>query len=125
MIGNQGNSTLFLVIQHSDIQTQEKYLPMMREAAAKGNASVSSLALLEDRVALRKGGKQIYGSQVSKDQETGEYFILPLIDPDNVDKRRLEVGLESIQEYISIWGITWDAEEYKKKLSKIEATQKK
>ncbi len=51
IIGNQGNSTLFLVIQHSDIETQEKYLPMMREAVKKGNANSSSLALLEDRVA--------------------------------------------------------------------------
>lgn len=115
LIGNQGNSTLFLVIQHSDLETQEKYLPMMREAANIGNANVSDLALLEDRVALRKGGKQIYGSQVGRNKETGEYYILPLIDPDNVDKRRSEVGLEPLQEYVSIWGITWNVEEYKKK----------
>jgi hypothetical protein len=125
VIGNQGNSTLFLVIQHSDLETQEKYLPMMREAVKKGNASASSLALLEDRVALRKGEKQIYGSQVSRDQETGEYFVLPLIDPDNVDQRRAEVGLGTIQDYISNWGMTWDVEQYKKILPEIEAKQKK
>lgn len=124
VIGNQGNSTLFLVIQHSDIETQEKYLPMMREAVSKENARASSLALLEDRVALRKGEKQIYGSQVGRDQETGEYYVLPLIDPDNVDQRRAEVGLGTIQDYISNWGMTWDVEEYKKKLPEIEAKQK-
>ncbi|MFB6343906.1 DUF6624 domain-containing protein [Saccharicrinis sp. FJH62] len=124
VIGNQGNATLFLVIQHSDIETQEKYLPMMREAVSKGNARASSLALLEDRVALRKGKKQIYGSQIGRDQETGEYYVLPLIDPDNVDKRRAEVELETIQEYISNWGMTWDIEEYKKKLPEIEAKRK-
>lgn len=125
IIGNQGNSTLFLVIQHSDQETQEKYLPMMREAVSKGNARASSLALLEDRVALGKGEKQIYGSQIVRDQETGEYYVLPLIDPDNVDKRRAEVGLGLLQDYISNWGLTWDVEEYKKKLSEIEAKQKK
>lgn len=124
VIGNQGNSTLFLVIQHSDIETQEKYLPMMREAVSKGNARASSLALLEDRVALRKGEKQIYGSQVGRDQDTGEYYVLPLIDPDHVDQRRAEVGLETIQEYISNWNMTWDVEDYKKKLPEIEAKQK-
>jgi hypothetical protein len=123
IIGNQGNSTLFLVIQHSDRETQEKYLPMMREAVQKGNARASSLALLEDRVALRKGDKQIYGSQVGRDKETGEYYVLPLIDPDNVDKRRAEVGLGTIQDYISNWGMTWNVEEYKKKLPKYEAKQ--
>lgn len=124
VIGNQGNSTLFLVIQHSDIETQEKYLPLMREAVSKGNARASSLALLEDRVALRKGEKQIYGSQVGRDQDTGEYYVLPLIDPDHVDQRRAEVGLETIQEYISNWNMTWDVEDYKKKLPEIEAKQK-
>jgi len=125
IIGNQGNLTLFLVIQHADLETQEEYLPMMREAVKNGNASSSSLALLEDRVALRKGEKQIYGSQVNRDQETGEYYVLPLIDPDNVDKRRADVGLGPIQDYISIWGMTWDVEDYKKKLPEIEAKQKK
>ena len=123
VIGDQGNSTLFLVIQHADLETQEKYLPMMREAVKKGNAQASSLALLEDRVALRKGEKQVYGSQVGRDQETGEYYILPLIDPDNVDKRRAEVGLGTIQDYISNWGMTWDVEEYKKKIPEYEAKE--
>lgn len=124
VIGNQGNLTLFLVIQHADLETQEKYLPMMRDAVKRGNASASDLALLEDRVALRKGEKQIYGSQVGIDQETGEYYVLPLIDPDNVNQRRAEVGLGSIQDYISNWGLTWDVEEYKKKLPEYEAKQK-
>ena len=64
VIGVQGNSTLFLVIQHSDLATQGQYLPMMREAVKHGNAQVSNLALLEDRVALRQGKRQIYGSHV-------------------------------------------------------------
>lgn len=50
VIGKRGNLTLFLVIQHSDLKIQQKYLPMMREAVAKGNARGSRLALLEDRV---------------------------------------------------------------------------
>jgi hypothetical protein len=125
VIGGKGNQTLFLVIQHSDLKTQEKYLPMMRDAVKKGNARASSLALLEDRVALGKGEKQVYGSQIGRDQETGDFYVLPLIDPDNVDKRRADVGLGLIQDYISNWGMTWDVEEYKKKLPEIEAKQKK
>lgn len=116
VIGSQGNTTLFLVIQHADLETQEKYLPMMRDAVEKGNASSGSLALLEDRVALRKGDKQIYGSQIGRDQDTGEYYVLPLMDPDQVDERRAEVGLGTIQSYISNWDMTWDVEKYKKKL---------
>lgn len=36
IIGGQGNNTLFLVIQHADIETQVQYLPMMREAVKMG-----------------------------------------------------------------------------------------
>ena len=122
-IGRQGNGTLFLVIQHSDLQTQEKYLPMMREAVKQGDANARDLALLEDRVALGQGKRQIYGSQIGHDPETG-YYVLPLEDPENVDKRRAKVNLDKLQDYVSHWGITWNAEEYKKKLPEIEAKQK-
>lgn len=125
VIGNQGNLTLFLVIQHSKPETQNMYLPMMREAVKNGNAHGSHLALLEDRVALGKGEKQIYGSQIGQDQNTGKYYVSPLIDPDNVDKRRAEVGLGPIQEYVSNWGISWNVEEYKKQLPAYEAQLKK
>jgi hypothetical protein len=125
VIGDAGNLTLFLVIQHSDIETQEKYLPMMREAVKNGNANSNNLALLEDRVAIIKGGKQIYGSQIGRDQETGEYYILPLWDPENVDQRREEVGLGPLQEYVSKWGINWSVEDYKKSISGYEVKEEK
>ncbi len=123
-IGNQGNSTLFLVIQHADIETQIQYLPMMREAVKAGNARPSSLALLEDRVALRQGNRQIYGSQIGRDQETGEFYVSPLVDPENVDKRRAEVGLGPIADYVGHWDMTWDLEKHKVSTAKIEAAAK-
>ena len=124
-IGIQGNRTLWLVIQHSELEVQEKYLPMMREAVKKRKAFASNLALLEDRVAIRQGNKQIYGSQLGYDSLTGTVYPLPLIDPDNVDKRRSEVGLNSLHEYLSGYDSTWDLEAYKRKLPEYEAKRKK
>jgi hypothetical protein len=118
VVGQQGNSALFLVIQHADLKTQQKYLPMMREAVKTGRANASSLALLEDRVALRQGKMQIYGSQVGTDNSTGLHYVFPMEDPDNVDKRRAEVGLEPLAEYVSEWDIVWNVEQYKKDLPK-------
>ncbi len=123
VIGKQGNNTLFLVIQHADQITQEKYLPMMREAVKNGNAQKSTLALLEDRVAIGQGKKQIYGSQLGMYFDDNKYFLRPLTDPDNVDKRRAEVGLPSLASYLSRWGIIWDVEQYKKDLPAIEAKE--
>jgi hypothetical protein len=113
-VGQQGNLTLFLVIQHADSATQVQYLPVMREAAKKGKAKPSQLALLEDRVALKQGRKQIYGSQIIRNPQTGQFSVQPLEDPDNVDKRRAAVGLPPLAEYVRHWGITWSVEEYKK-----------
>ena len=113
-VGRQANSALFLVIQHADHGTQLKYLPMMREAMKNGKAQASSLALLEDRVALRDGRRQIYGSQIGRDNTTGKYFISPLEDPDHVDERRAAVGLQPLADYVKHWEITWDVEAFKK-----------
>lgn len=121
VVGGKGNSTLFLVIQHSNQKTQEKYLPMMRDAVKNGKAQGSSLALLEDRVALGQGRRQIYGSQIGRDPETKVFHVLPLEDPDNVDKRRSEVGLEPLAEYVNNWKITWNVAQYKKDLPALEA----
>ncbi|WP_108869393.1 DUF6624 domain-containing protein [Aquimarina aquimarini] len=124
VVGNQGNSTLFLVIQHSPLQVQEKYLPIMQEAVKNGNARASSLALLEDRVALRKGGKQIYGSQVGRDQETGKHYLLPIENPKKVNERRAQVGLGTIEGYISNWGMTWDVNKHIERMEKMKDEKK-
>ncbi len=124
IVSKQGNQTLFLVIQHADLDVQLKYLPMMMEAAAKGKANRASLAMLEDRIAIRQGKRQLYGSQIGRDETTGKYYVLPLEDPDNVDKRRAEVGLGTLQHYVSMWQIIWNAEEYKKLLPSLEAKKK-
>jgi hypothetical protein len=122
-VGGQANQTLFLVIQHADLATQQKYLPMMRDAVKNKNASSNSLALLEDRVALGEGKRQLYGSQIGYDEATQKSYVLPLEDPDNVDKRRAEMGLGPIADYVKRWDIKWDIEEYKKQLPALEAKE--
>lgn len=112
VVGQQGNTTLFLVIQHADLETQEKYLPMMRDAVSRGHATGGQLAFLEDRVALRRGKKQLYGSQIHRDNHTGEYRLAPIEDEPNVNKRRASVGLGPIEEYVKRWGIEYKVSEH-------------
>jgi hypothetical protein len=120
VVGPTGNSALFLVIQHADTATQEKYLPMMRDAVKRGNAKGNHLALLEDRVLLRNGKPQRYGSQIGRNMDTGTYYLSPLEDPDHVDERRASVGLGPLSDYLKRWDMTWDAEAYKKQLPALE-----
>jgi len=107
VVGSKGSVTLFLVIQHADAKDRDKYLPLMREAVKKGNAQGSQLALMEDRSALEHGKKQIYGSQIGRDEKTGKYYLDPIEDEPNVDKRRASVGLNPLEDYAQQWGIDY------------------
>ncbi|WP_347925790.1 DUF6624 domain-containing protein [Pontimicrobium sp. SW4] len=120
LVGDKGVTTMFLVIQHADSQTQRKYLPMIREAFINGKIPANRLAYLEDRVAIGQGKKQIYGTQIGSDPEINASYVLPLIDPKNVDKRRATIGLETLQQYLSNFNITWNVEEYIEELPNIE-----
>lgn len=125
IVGEEGNSTLFLVIQHANTKTQLKYLPMFREAVKSGNAKACDLALMEDRVLLAQGEKQIYGSQLGVDMKTNEYLLSPMIDPDNVDKRREEVGLMPLAEYLNHFELIWDVEKFKKRMEEYDLEKNK
>lgn len=115
VVGEKGNTTIFLVIQHADTITQKKYLPIMREAVKNNNARPKDLALLEDRVGLYMNNLQVYGSQLFRDPSGVErYCVRPLIDPENVNKKRYEVGLGSIEEYVNFFGCSWSIERYYK-----------
>jgi len=106
-VGSKGNTTLFLVIQHADSTIRDKYLPMMRAAVKNGKAQASQLALMEDRSALEHGKKQIYGSQIARDEKTNKYYIRPIEDEPNVDIRRVAVGLSSLEDYARQWDIDY------------------
>jgi len=93
--GGKAANAAFLILQHSDLSYQKRYLPLARDAAAKGDMPPSSLALLEDRVRLRERQKQIYGSQVTKNA-ADEWEPLPLDDEAKVDALRARVGLPPI-----------------------------
>jgi hypothetical protein len=106
VVGSQGNQTIFLVIQHADLATQEKYLPLMAQSVAEGESSPSALALLQDRILMRQGKKQIYGSQVVFNaQGTKEFY--PIEDEAHVNARREKVGLEPIEVYAKHFGIDY------------------
>lgn len=114
-IGLSANTTVFMVIQHANLDQQERYLPLMRKAVKEGNALGSQLALLEDRVALLQHRKQRYGSQVKWDMKTNVYSMLPLEDPEHVDERRREVGLRPLKEYLkACCDMDWNVEAYMK-----------
>lgn len=106
LVGGQANMALWLVIQHAPLETQEKYLPLLKASVLKGESSGSHLALLEDRILKRNNKPQTYGSQLSTD-ENGRQVVYEIRDPEYVNQRRKEVGLGPIEDYVKRWGIEW------------------
>jgi hypothetical protein len=98
---------ILLVIQHGDLEYQLQYFDRAEQAAESGNLQPYLFALLKDRVLVRQGKKQIYGSQVRIDNVTGNAYFLPIEDEANVDTRRSAVGLEPIAEYGAHYGISY------------------
>lgn len=109
-VGAMGNNTAWLVIQHADLATQEKYLPLIKESVNKNESRPVDLAYLEDRIKMRKGEKQLYGTQVSLNK-TGGQEIWPIEDETNVNERRAKLGLEPMEAYAKKFGIEYHSPE--------------
>lgn len=106
-VGIDASSGVFIVLQHcGKIDIMKKYLPLLQKLVKEGEADGSQLALMVDRINKHEGRKQVYGTQVSYDTINKVYFLDNVIDPDNLNKRRAEMGLEPIEEYLK----NWDAE---------------
>jgi hypothetical protein len=101
-----GNTTTFAVIQHADSSVQQKYYPMLERSVADSESNAFDMALMQDRILIRKGKKQIYGSQVMMNKQGGSEFY-PIEDEKNVNVRRAKVGLEPIEEYAKYFGIEY------------------
>jgi hypothetical protein len=99
-IGSDANAALFLVIQHSNLKTMEKYLPMLQNAVIKNNATKEELALLTDRIEVLNKRPQIYGTQGT--DINGVFILDSIIDKKNVNKRRAEMGMQTLEEYLLI-----------------------
>ena len=106
-VGGKANTALFLVIQHASLEAQEKYIPLLQASVEAGESSGSHLALMQDRILMRKDQPQIYGSQVSYNPETGEGSVFEIQDPEYVNQRRKAIGLGPIEDYLKKWDIEW------------------
>lgn len=121
MIGEQGNVTICAVIQHSDNEIRIEYLPLMRKAVLDKQLHPRFLVRAEDRIATERGDLQIYGGQMKYYPETKTFNVWPVYDPVNIDKRRAEIGLEPIAEFLkNRFDFEWNLEEQIKRTEEFE-----
>jgi hypothetical protein len=96
---------IWAVLQHAPAKYQSKYIPLLEKSAEKGDLKWSVIALMKDRALMYEGKPQIYGSQVSN----GELY--DLFEPEYVNQRRQEIGMEPIEKYLKRFGIEFNIEQ--------------
>lgn len=106
LVGPKANSALFLVIQHSPLETQKKYQPLLKLAVSAGAADKRELAMLDDRIAVAEGRPQRYGTQIHIGAD-GTASVPAVESPELLDERRDEVDLPPMSEYLKNWALSW------------------
>ncbi|GAB3253330.1 hypothetical protein GCM10027347_13060 [Larkinella harenae] len=105
MVGQPLDQVAFLIIQHStDRAIHEKYLPMVTEAAQKGELDKAGVAFLTDQVKVQKKEKQIYGTQIHINNQ-GKKDVYPIEDEANLEQRRKQMDLEPMAAYRARMGV--------------------
>lgn len=107
-VGELASSAAFLILQHAGLDEQRRYFPILKAAVAQHNARADQAAMLEDRILLREGRNQLYGTQLRSGPDTaGKLVLHPIEDERNVDARRAAVGLRPLAEYLKEFGIDY------------------
>lgn len=100
LVGRDGATAAFLILQHADHESQVEYFPLVEAAVDAGEFERRHFALLQDRVLVGEDKPQVYGTQLYWDAGTGRWELFPIEDEANVNSRRQEVGMTPLAEYI-------------------------
>lgn len=93
---------IWIVIDHSSLEKQEQYLPLIEQMAHDGKVGLDEYTILYDRVAMKQNRKQRYGSQTIQfgKMEAMQLYVWPIEDPTQIDSLRSSVGLSPFTEYL-------------------------
>lgn len=99
MVGEDGAHAAWLLAQHADrdIAFQEHCLRLMEPLLTGGQVSKPDFAYLTDRVLVNQGRLQRYGTQML--EVNGEYEPQPVEAPENLETRRVTMGLPTMTKY--------------------------
>jgi hypothetical protein len=98
-VGRDAVQAAFLIVQHAvhDTAFMRAMLPSIEEAHRRGDLEGSAVAMLTDRLEVKAGRPQIYGTQLSL--KDGRLVFDPIADSAGVDARRQRMGLPPLAEY--------------------------
>lgn len=103
-LSSQSYKAIWLIIDHADLKFQKKYLPIMEKAKRKELISTEDYAVLTDRIRMREGKPQKYGTQSYTVTIDGQQviYIWPVEDARMLNELRSEIGAGDIETYIQV-----------------------
>jgi hypothetical protein len=108
-IGEEASEKVFWVVQHAEGErARKRFLPKLKVACEKNEAKWEYYATMYDRLALAETGKQLYGTQMTRNKD-GSIELSPVEAPAFVEKRRRMLGLEPLLPKLERMGIDFDA----------------
>lgn len=102
-VNQEQMDAIWLGLQHTESKYRIKYFPLVEKAVKSGDLSKMQYALMKDRILMDEGKPQLFGSQI----KNGKLYDLE--EPETVNQRRQEMGLEPIEDYLKRFDITLDA----------------
>jgi hypothetical protein len=101
-VGHEAVVAAFLIVQHAvhDTAFMRAMLPAIEDSQRRGDLDGGAVALLTDRLEVKAGRPQVYGTQLSF--RNGHLVLDPIIDSARVDERRQRMGLPPLAEYLRL-----------------------
>jgi hypothetical protein len=101
-VGREAVEAAFLIVQHAvhDTAFMRAMLPAIEQAHRRGDLNGGAVATLTDRIQVKAGHDQIYGTQLSL--KGGRWVLDPIADSAAVDARRKRMGLPPLAEYLRL-----------------------
>ncbi|MEK7195004.1 MAG: DUF6624 domain-containing protein [Patescibacteria group bacterium] len=111
LVGKKASEGAWLLTQHADqdILFQKKVLQLLKKAYGKNSRDIQKwqIAYLTDRILKNQKKSQHFGTQTIKDARQGKYYLWPVIDPKNLNKRRKLFNLITSEKYLTSINKNW------------------
>lgn len=99
---DESYKTIWIVIDHSTLEKQLKYLPVIEKMALSCKVDMDEYAVLYDRILMKQNLPQRYGTQSVQfgNQDSVSLYIWPVENHNSLDSIRESVGMSTIDEYL-------------------------
>lgn len=97
----EAHNTIFMIIQHADIDYINKHLDEVRKKAEAGLLAKDDYAIMLDRKNMNEGREQLFGSQTFQAAD-GISYVWPVARMETLTQRRDSLGLPPMEDYMKL-----------------------